>query len=124
MRILVIEPGKAPVEREIDGSLQSMQEIVGGPIQVMYPFGDTTVLICHEEGKLLGLTKNRAIYTDDAEVSDIVSGTFILCDGPAGSERFASLTDYQLQRFKSYFGLPERFYQHSGHLVIVRERAQ
>ena len=32
MRILVVEPGKQPEEREIDGSLESMQQIVGGLI--------------------------------------------------------------------------------------------
>ena len=124
MRILVVEPRKVPVVREIDGSLQSMQDIVGGTIQALYPFGDSTALICNDEGKLLGLPKNRAVYTDDAEVSDIVCGTFFLCDAPEGAEKFASLTDYQLRRFKRYFGLPERFYQHSGHLVIVRERVE
>ena len=124
MRILVVELGKVPEEREIDGSLAAMQDIVGGTIQAIYPFGDSTALICNDEGKLLGLPKNRAIYTDDAEVKDIIYGTFFLCDVPVGSENFASLTDYQLRRFKSCFDIPERFYQHGGHLVIVRERAQ
>lgn len=32
MTILVVEPGKKPEVREMDGSLSSMQEIVGGTI--------------------------------------------------------------------------------------------
>ena len=38
MVILLVEPGKAPRRAEIDGSLQSMQELVGGTIQAVYPF--------------------------------------------------------------------------------------
>ena len=29
MKVLMIEPGKAPYEAELDGSLKSMQEAVG-----------------------------------------------------------------------------------------------
>ena len=79
MRILVIEPGKGPVEREIDGTLKTMQEIVGGPIQVMYPFGDTTVLICHEEGKLLGLPKCYGGYERKLE-QDTPWRVLLACD--------------------------------------------
>ena len=55
MRILLVEPGKKPVVREIDGSLKSMQELVGGTIQALYPFEEPVALICNDEGKLLGL---------------------------------------------------------------------
>ena len=36
MKILVVEPAKAPKVKEIDGSLESMQEIVGGYIQAIF----------------------------------------------------------------------------------------
>lgn len=32
MKVLKIEPNKTPVEMEIDGSLESMQSVVGGMI--------------------------------------------------------------------------------------------
>ncbi len=38
MKVLVIESGKDPVAREIDGSLKSMQAVVGGYIQAFYPW--------------------------------------------------------------------------------------
>ena len=38
MRILVIEPERRPEVGEIDGSLKSMQEVVGGLIQALYLF--------------------------------------------------------------------------------------
>ena len=37
MKILVVEPGEKPEVREIDGSLKSMQEIVSGTIEAVYP---------------------------------------------------------------------------------------
>ena len=60
MRILVVEPTKDPYVKEIDGSLASMQAIVGGFIQAVEPFEDHNVLLlCNEEAKLLGLPENR-----------------------------------------------------------------
>lgn len=62
MLILVVEPEKLPKAREITGSLQEMQEIVGGMIQVLYPFpGEEIALVCNDEGKLLGLELNRGL---------------------------------------------------------------
>ena len=53
MRILVVEPMKAPYEKEIAGDLKSMQKIVGGFIQAIYPFEDEELaLICNDDGKL------------------------------------------------------------------------
>ena len=52
MRILVVEPTKDPYVKEIDGSLTSMQAIVGGFIQAVEPFKDHNVLLlCNEEAK-------------------------------------------------------------------------
>lgn len=54
MKVLVVEPMKKPYTKEIDGSLKSMQELVGGTIEVVYPFDDPVALICNDEGKLMG----------------------------------------------------------------------
>lgn len=35
---------KKPTIQEIDGSLESMQRIVGGDIEAVYPFDDPVVL--------------------------------------------------------------------------------
>ena len=98
MRILVVEPGKQPEEREIDGSLESMQQIVGGLIQAIYPFDDTVALICNDEGKLLGLPWNRVVGYD------IIAGTFFLCDAPLESDSFKGLSQAQIKRYKNAFG--------------------
>ena len=97
MRILVVEPCKQPEEHEIYGSLESMQQIVGGLIQAIFPFDDTVALICNDEGKLLGLPWNRVVGYD------IIAGPFFLCDAPPDSENFESLTDMQVRRYKQIF---------------------
>ena len=38
---------KKPTIQEIDGSLESMQRIVGGDIEAVYPFDDPVVLVCN-----------------------------------------------------------------------------
>jgi hypothetical protein len=102
MRILLVEPGKTPVLKEIDGSLKSMQEIVGGTIQVLYPFTEPVALICNDEGKLLGLPLNRALRDENGRIYDIVAGAFFLCGAPKGSDRsdrFESLSQQTGEAF-------------------------
>ncbi|MBR6694342.1 MAG: DUF3846 domain-containing protein [Clostridia bacterium] len=44
IKVLVIEPVKAPVVKEIDSSLESMQAVVGGYIQALFPFEEAVLL--------------------------------------------------------------------------------
>lgn len=108
MRILVIEPLEKPYIKEIDGSLESMQKIVGGLIQAIYPFDDSEIaLVCNEEAKLIGLPLNRALYDDKGQIYDIIAGTFFLCQAPADSENFESLTNEQIKRYKEKYRYSE-----------------
>ena len=50
MKILVVEPGKHPYEKEIEGTLKEMQKIVGGRIQALYPFRDEVGVVCNDDG--------------------------------------------------------------------------
>ena len=119
MRILLVEPGKEPALKEIDGSLKSMQEIVGGTIQAIYPFEEPVALICNDEGKLLGLPLNRALQDEEGRIYDIVAGTFFLCGAPEDSDSFGSLTDGAMQAFKQRFAVPELFLNINGTLVCL-----
>ena len=91
MRILVVEPERRPELREINGSLKSMQEIVGGLIQVIN-LDDSVALVCNDEGKLLNLPANRGLRDEDGQICDIVCGTFFLCGAPGDSDHFTGLT--------------------------------
>ena len=123
MKILVVEPEKTPYEKEIDDSLEAMQEIVGGYIEAIYPFEDLEVaLVCNEEGKIENLPLNRALYSFESrgEIIDIVAGTFFICSAPSDSGKFESLTDAQIDWYKAMFYPPEEFYLKSDNSIGVR----
>lgn len=110
MRILLIEPGEVPRPAEISPTLAAMRSVVGGPIQAVYPFEEPVALICHEEGKLLGLPLNRALRRPDShEIYDVIAGTFFLCGAPPESEHFESLTEEQMERYAEHFTPIELF---------------
>lgn len=117
MKILVVQPEKIPEEREISGSLESMQKVVGGLIQVVYPFEDPVALVCNEEGKLLDLPWNRALYDSEDELYEIIAGTFFVCG--IDSDDFCSLTEQQLETYRKRFARPEAFILLAGQIIAV-----
>ena len=120
MRILVVEPGRRPEVREIDGSLKSMQEIVGGLIQPVPLYDDSSaVLVCNDEGKLMNLPANRGLRDKDGQIYDIVCGTFVLCGAPADSDHFTSLTSEQIEWCRERFYTPEMFWGVDGRIVCL-----
>ena len=66
--VLLVEPNKYPKMIEIDDTLEAMQEVVGGDIEEYMPFEDEVAIVCHEEGKLIGLPPNRAVYAEPETV--------------------------------------------------------
>ena len=99
MQVLFVEPGKTPEVRAISGDLVSMQELVGGTIQAIYPFDEPVALICNDEGKLLGMQMNRML----PEIGDIICGPFFLCGAPPDSEKFTSLSLERLEFYAARF---------------------
>ena len=119
MRILVVEPERRPEALEIDGSLKSMQKIVGGLIEAIYPFEEAVALVCNDEGKLMNLPMNRVLRDSDGQIYDVISGTFFLCGAPEDCDHFTSLTQEQLERYKERFHTPEMFLGMDGHIVCL-----
>lgn len=113
MKILIIEPFKPPRSADIDGRLSTLQKIVGGTIQAIYPYDDPVALICNDEGKLLGLPLNRSI-----EDYDIIAGTFIICG--LGEDCFAPLSPELQQKYKEKFLCPEIIITLNGKLVALK----
>lgn len=104
MKIMVVEPEKAPYEREISDDLHEMQEVVGGLIEPIYfePKNDALVF-CNEEFLLNGSEPNRM-------VGDVlVHGTFFVVgnrENEYGEEESCSLTDEQIFRYSEEFAEP------------------
>ena len=119
MQVIVVEPKKKPMVQDIDAGLESMQKIVGGPIEAVYPFDEPVALIANEEGRLLNLPLNRALRDDEGNVYDIISGTFFVCAAPLDSDRFAGLTDQQAKTYMERFAMPEMFLDVGGDLFVL-----
>ena len=123
MRIVKVEPGRAPYEKEIENNLKSIQAEVGvGLFQPLY-LGAGIVLCCNEEGKLRNLPWNRALRDEAGQIYDIVAGTCFLCAAPPGEDSFAGLTDAQLDAFSRRFAALEWFIPTPEGLVVLREAA-
>ena len=112
MQILIIEPGHRPRAAKINGTLESMEEIVGGRIQAMYPSEDIALVFNNDPNGPL-LPQNRAVR------NEIVRGTFFLCGAPEDSNYFISLTKKQLRHYKKVFALPEIFLDLGGRTIIL-----
>ncbi|MDL2288336.1 DUF3846 domain-containing protein [Oscillospiraceae bacterium OttesenSCG-928-F05] len=96
INVLLIDPLKPPVMREIEPGLHSLQNLVGGCIEAVYPFDDPVCIVCNEEGKLYDLPPNRRL-----EDYDILAGTFIVC-GFADGE-FTSLPPDLIDKYTEKF---------------------
>ncbi len=115
MRVVLVEPGKYAREAEIDNTLKTEQEVVGGLIDVICPWPDDKVcLILNDEGKIIPLEPNRAL----PEYEDVVFGTFFLCGD--GGEDFCSLSDAQVKRYLERFRQPEIIFDSPTGIVAMR----
>ena len=117
MTVLAVLPGKAPERMELGGALESMQKFVGGTIQAVYPFPDPVVIVCNDDGKLMGLEHNRTLRDDSGNVYDILCGPFFICG--LGDEDFASLSEELIQKYTQLFQRPELFLRINGSLMVV-----
>lgn len=100
MRIVYVEPHKPAYEAEIENSLDGEQRAVKGYIELVYN-NDDTILVCNEEGKLIGMEGNRRL---DNGVSIIAGPFFIVGDD---GEDFRSLTDEETKKYLERFAQPE-----------------
>ncbi len=121
MKALKIEPGKAPERIDVANELASLQSLVGGYIEVIYPDERRPVgLICNEEGKVNGLTPNRAVYEENSrEMQDIICGKFFVAYAPFEVEKFQSLPPDLAEKYREKFKYPERFMRVNDGIVAV-----
>ena len=118
--VLLVEPNKYPKMIEIDDTLEAMQEVVGGDIEEYMPFEDEVAIICNEEGKVNGLTPNRAIYEENSrEMQDIICGKFFIAYAPFEAEKFQSLPPDLAEKYREKFKYPERFMRVNNEIVAV-----
>ncbi len=121
MRIVYVEAGKSPQVKNIEGSLKEMQGLVGGYIELLYPFNDTAVIVCNDEGKIMGLPLNRSIkHPETGELYEIIAGNFFICDAPPDSDKLESLSSEQVEIYMETFKYPEDFINNNGKLLVIK----
>lgn len=96
MNVLVVEPGYAPYEKEING-LKEMQETVGGLITGIYPYQEEVTIVANDESILLGMDFNRSVPGGYGGIF----GPFFICGTKDGD--YISLTPAQMERFKKEY---------------------
>lgn len=94
-----------------------MQAMVGGDIEVTYPFEDEVAIILNESGKINGLPLNRAIYTEDGDMQDIYAGDFLVVG--LTEDDFGSLTSEQMQKFEEQFHQPQMFVRMGRSIMAI-----
>ena len=117
LTVLVVEPEQPPYVKSIGDDFRSLQAAVGGSIEAIYPFDDPVAIICNEEGKLLGLSLNRALRDEDHHVYDVVAGPFLVAG--LGAEDFCSLDDKQIDKYSEHFKTPELFLRLNGRMLVI-----
>jgi hypothetical protein len=95
IKVLKIEPGKMPYEKEMVNELEGIQAEVEGMFECVY-LDHNCIAVVNEEGKLNGMELNRRIG------NDIIAGPFFIC-GDSDDGEFISLTDEQMDVFASEF---------------------
>ena len=73
MKILAVRTGELPEVIDIEHSLDAESEFVGGYIQTI-SLSSTAILVCNDDGKVIGLKPNRVIP------GDFIAGFFLLLD--------------------------------------------
>lgn len=103
IKVLVCRPNTAPQVEEIENSLDSLQSIVGGLVQAIYPHDDDSCILLNDEGKIIGLPVNRPLLDENGDLYDIMVGNIIIVRAPEDSEDFESLTDEQISIYSKKY---------------------
>jgi len=104
IKVILVEPDKEPIVIEIKHSLNTLQSIVGGYID-MVEIDENIDIILNDEGKILGLPLNRFIFKD----SDIVAGTFLIVGNTGG--KTVPLNEAQIKKYIDIFKLEKHKYK-------------
>ena len=92
INILLKRPNKRAKKVTIENTLEEMQKLVEGPIEVLR-YKDA-LLVCNEEGKLKDLEPNLIIG------NDLIVGSFFIVGDDYKNADFISLTEKQFKIFK------------------------
>ena len=117
---IVVDFERKPKVVQIKRGYEELQRIVGGNIDVIYPFADEVGLVVNDEGKMLGLPLNRSLriggeLRDRGEVYDIIAGKFLILG--IKDEGWTDLSEELQEKYMARFATPEFFLNLNGKTV-------
>ena len=115
--VLLVKPNEHPQNISIGAELKDLQEAVGGSIGASYPFEDPVAIVYNDDGKLMGLPLNRALWDEDGLMYDVIAGTFLVVG--LGEEDFVSLSPELAQKYEEEFHQPEAFLPLGRRLMVI-----
>ena len=116
--VLLVKPNEHPRNVSIGAELEDLQQAVGGSIGASYPFADDPIAIVYnDDGKLMGLPLNRALWDEDGLMYDVIAGTFLVVG--LGEEDFVSLSPELAQKYEEEFHQPEAFLPLGRRLMVI-----
>ena len=113
MKVLIVEPGKHSRKADIAHTLESMQAIVGGCIEITYPWKDAVGLVCNDEGLLRQLPFNRLVAPGSG-----IFGTFFLCG--LGEEDLTDLPDDMADKYLKLLYQPQILLQTADGACVLQ----
>lgn len=113
MKVLIVEPGKRPRKADIAHTLESMQAIVDGCIEITYPWKDAVGLVCNDEGLLRQLPFNRLVAPGSG-----IFGTFFLCG--LGEEDLTDLPDDMADKYLKLLYQPQILLQTADGACVLQ----
>ena len=116
-KVIIVKPEERPYMETMNTDLESLQAVVGGYIEAAYPYEDPVAIICNEEGKLNGMSYNRAIRDSDGYISDVIAGPMVIVG--IGEENFCGLSHEMAEKYMNMFRAPEQFSYIGGRLVVT-----
>lgn len=95
-----MEVGKEPKVIEVEDSLKSYQNLVGGWIESV-SLSEGVALILNEEGKLKHLPPNKGLYNSDGRIIDVLVGNLFICRVDDDGD-FADFKDEDIKLVNKY----------------------
>lgn len=99
MKVLRVKPGEQPEAIEIENTLEALQNEVGGYIECHYLYWGEVLIVCNEEGKLLGLEPNQPLRNGTGAIVDWIHGTFLILGFE--NDEFCGLTADEIQKYSN-----------------------
>lgn len=107
--VLIIEYLEEPYYTYIDPSLKSLQQLVGGNIEITSCCDCCGAdIVCNEEGKIMKLPLNRGLFENEI-LYDIIAGTMVITSTDSEGNT-TGISKLVAKKVYEYFYRPELFH--------------